>query len=87
MPTVRSRKPIYRPLVELPPISPDDLDGLRMSIAANGVLVPIIVWPQGRVTYVIDGLYRKRIADELSYDCPELAVRSHGAGCGSWLAP
>ena len=75
MPKVRTRKPAYKPLVKLPPLLADDLEGLRMSIAANGVFVPIIIWPKGKVRYVVDGSYRKQIADELGYDCPEI-VRS-----------
>jgi ParB-like chromosome segregation protein Spo0J len=75
MPKVRTRKPAYKPLVKLPPLPADDLEGLRMSIAANGVFVPIIIWPKGKVRYVVDGSYRKQIADELGYDCPEI-VRS-----------
>ena len=75
MPKTRTRKPVYKPLVELPPLPADDLEGLRMSIAANGVFVPIIIWPKGKGRYVVDGSYRKQIAEELGYDCPEI-VRS-----------
>jgi len=71
MPKV-SRKPIYKTLVELPPLPAEDREGLRMSIAASGVIVPIIVWPKGKVRYIIDGSHRKTIADELGYECPEL---------------
>jgi len=54
MPRV-SRKPAYKTLVQLPPLSPEDREGLRSSIAANGVIVPIIVWPKGKVRHIIDG--------------------------------
>jgi len=75
MPRTKVRKSVYKRLVHLPPLSLSDLEGLRMSIAASGVFVPIIVWPKGKVRYVVDGSYRKQIADELGYDCPEI-VRS-----------
>lgn len=75
MPRTKVRKSIYKRLVQLPPLSPSDLEGLRMSIAASGVFVPIIVWPKGRVRCIVDGAYRKQIADELDYECPEV-VRS-----------
>ena len=70
MPKV-ARKPSYKPLVQLPPLSADDLEGLRLSIAASGVIAPIIIWPKGRTKYIVDGCYRKMIADELGYECPE----------------
>jgi ParB-like chromosome segregation protein Spo0J len=62
-------------LVELPPLSAEDCQGLRASIAVSGVVVPIVVWPKGKITYIVDGSHRKKIADELGYECPEL-VRS-----------
>ena len=88
MPKV-ARKPTYKPLVQLPPLSADEYEGLRLSIAASGVIVPIIVWPKGRTKYIIDGFHRKKIADELGYECPErLAVPiSTRKRRGSWLAP
>src|SRR5262249_18260866 len=46
--------------------------GLRDSIAVNGVLVPILVDGDGTRRKIIDGNYRKAIADELGYDCPEI---------------
>jgi len=45
---------------------------LRDNIAANGVLVPILVDSNGPCRKIIDGNYRKAIADELDYDCPEI---------------
>ena len=75
MPRTAARKVVYRPLVHLPPLSAEDYEGLRASIAVSGVVVPIVVWPKGKTRFVIDGSYRKKIADELSYECPEL-VRS-----------
>ena len=45
---------------------------LRNNIAVNGVLVPILVDSDGPTRRIIDGNYRKRIADELGYDCPEI---------------
>jgi len=55
----------------------DDLDdgtarALRDDIAAHGVLVPIDVDEEG---HVLDGHHRKRFADELRLNCPEI-VRS-----------
>ena len=38
----------------------------------NGVLVPILVDGDGPVRRIIDGNHRKRIADGLGYDCPEV---------------
>jgi len=66
------RKPRYEPVLELPPLSPEECQGLRMSISVNGVLVPILVDSDGPVRRIIDGNYRKRFADELDYDCPEI---------------
>ncbi len=70
-----ARRAVYKPLVELPPLSVEDCEGLQASIAVSGVVVPIVVWPKGRITFIIDGSYRKKIADQLGYECPEL-VRS-----------
>jgi hypothetical protein len=68
-----ARKSAYRMLVELPPLSAEDYEGLRASIAISGVVVPIVVWPKGKITYIVDGSHRKKIADELGYECPEIA--------------
>ena len=75
MPRTATRKVVYRPLVHLPPLSDEDCEGLRASIAVSGVVVPIVVWPKGKTRFVIDGSYRRKFADELGYECPEL-VRS-----------
>lgn len=66
------RKPRYEPVLELPPLSPEEYQGLRMSIAVNGVLTPILVDSDGPVRRIIDGNHRKQFADELAYDCPEI---------------
>ena len=67
-----ARKSAYRMLVELPPLSAEDYEGLRASIAVSGVVVPIVLWPKGKITYIVDGSHRKKIADELGYECPEI---------------
>lgn len=75
MPSVhrtRTRKPTYEPVLRLPPLAHDDFMALRDSIAVHGVLVPILVDGQARRRKIIDGNYRKIIADELGYDCPEV---------------
>jgi DNA modification methylase len=53
-------------------LSYEEFTALRDSIAVNGVLVPIIVDSDGPKRKIIDGNYRKRIAEELAYDCPEI---------------
>jgi len=58
--------------LKLPPLTPDQYEALRANIAVNGVLVPIVVDSDGQRRRIIDGNYRKRIADELGYDCPEI---------------
>ena len=62
-------KPRYQPILKLPPLAYDQFLALRDNIAVNGVLVPILVDEQ---RHIIDGSYRKAIADELGYDCPEI---------------
>ena len=62
----------YRPVLKLPPLPPDQYEALRANIGVNGVLVPILVDSDGLHRRIIDGNYRKRIADELGYDCPEI---------------
>jgi hypothetical protein len=71
MPKV-ARKQSYKALLELPPLSADECEGLRSSIAASGVIQPIVVWPKGKTKYIIDGNHRRKIAAELGYDCPEI---------------
>lgn len=69
MPTTKkTRQKKYAPVLQLPPLAPDELDGLKASIAVHGVLVPILLTEDGRV---IDGSNRRAIADALGYECPE----------------
>jgi DNA modification methylase len=68
--TVRTKKPKpYTPIVQLPALSADEAAALKANIALNGVMVPILVDEDRRI---IDGSHRKRFADELGYDCPEV---------------
>ncbi len=70
MPTKTAKtKSKYRPVLKLPPLPPDQFLALRYNITVNGVLVPILV---DEKKGIIDGSYRKAIADELGYDCPEI---------------
>jgi hypothetical protein len=64
----------YHRILKLPPLPPDQYDGLRANIAINGVLVPIFVDSDGPKRGIIDGGYRKDIADEMGYDCPEIVM-------------
>jgi ParB-like chromosome segregation protein Spo0J len=68
----KAKTPSYEPVLELPPLPPEQYEALRDHIAVHGVLVPILVDGDGPVRGVIDGNHRKRIADELGYDCPEI---------------
>ena len=70
--TRRTTKPIYEPVLKLPPLRYEDFVALRDNIAVNGVLVPILVDSDGPRRNIIDGNYRKQIAEELGYDCPEI---------------
>ena len=63
---------MYEPVLELPPLPADQYEALRSNIALNGVLVPILVDSGGPVRRIIDGNNRKRISDELGYECPEI---------------
>ncbi len=67
-----TRKVSYEPVLRLPPLPYDQFLALRDNIAVNGVLVPIIVDSNGPRRKIIDGNYRKAIADELGYECPEI---------------
>ena len=67
-----TRKVRYAAVLNLPPLAPDQLAGLRDNIAVNGVLVPILVDSDGSRRKIIDGNHRRAIADELGYDCPEI---------------
>lgn len=70
--TKKTRKPSYQPALKLPALSYEQFTALRDNIAINGVLVPILVDSDGPRRTIIDGCYRKQIADELGYDCPEI---------------
>jgi hypothetical protein len=72
MPKTKSAKVRYKPVLSLPPLPPDQYEALRQNISVNGVLVPIIVDSDGPRRQIIDGSHRKKIADELGYDCPEI---------------
>src|SRR5206468_2039339 len=67
-----AKRPRYEPVLELPPLPPEQFEALRDNIAIHGVLVPILVDGDGPVRRIIDGNHRKQIADELGYDCPEI---------------
>jgi DNA modification methylase len=70
MPTKTTRAKVkYQPVLTLPQLPYEQFMALRDNIAINGVLVPILVDENKRI---IDGNYRKGIADELGYDCPEI---------------
>jgi len=66
------KKPKYEPVLKLPPLSYEAFTALKDNIAVNGVLVPILVDSNGPRRKIIDGNYRKQIAHELGYDCPEI---------------
>jgi DNA modification methylase len=62
----------YEPVLKLPPLSYEEFTALRDNIAVNGVLIPILVDSDGPRRKIIDGNFRKQIANELGYDCPEI---------------
>ena len=62
----------YQPVLKLPPLPHDQFLALRDNIAVNGVLVPILI---DEDKHIIDGSYRKQIANELGYDCPEIVQK------------
>jgi len=66
------RKLKYEAVLELPNLSYEEFTALKDSIAVSGVMVPILVDSDGPVRKIIDGNYRKQIAQELGYDCPEI---------------
>jgi len=68
----KAPKPTYQPVLKLPALPYDDFVALRDNIGVNGVLVPIMVDSRGPRKKIIDGNYRKAIAEELGYDCPEI---------------
>jgi DNA modification methylase len=67
--TKRRKKASYQPVLTLPALSYDDFTALHDNIGVNGVVVPIVVDEKKQI---IDGNYRKAIADEFGYDCPEI---------------
>ena len=67
--TKSKRKKPYQSIVQLPPLTEEQYEGLRSSIAVSGVKVPILIDENKQI---IDGWHRKQIADELDYDCPEI---------------
>src|SRR3954463_10537317 len=67
-----ARKARYEPVLKLPPLPYEQFMALKDNIAVHGVLVPILVDSDGPRRKIIDGNYRKAIADELGYDCPEI---------------
>ncbi len=71
MPRTKTRRR-YEPILNLPPLPAEDAAALKANIAINGVLVPILVDEDYRI---IDGNYRKKFADELGYDCPEIVQK------------
>lgn len=73
MPKTRiASKVKYEPVLKLPPLSYEEFTALRDNIAVNGVLVPILVDSDGPRRKIIDGNFRKQIANELGYECPEI---------------
>lgn len=66
------KKTKYEAVLELPKLSYEEFTALKDSISVNGVLVPILVDSDGQNRKIIDGNYRKQIANELGYDCPEI---------------
>ncbi len=70
--TKLSKKIRYEPVLKLPALPYEQFVALKDNIAINGVLVPIIVDGDGPTRRIIDGSYRKQIANELGYDCPEI---------------
>jgi ParB-like chromosome segregation protein Spo0J len=72
MPTRTTRAKVrYQPVLNLPKLPYDQFMALRDNIAVNGVLVPILTDGGRPVCRIIDGGYRRAIADELGYECPE----------------
>ena len=75
MPRMKAARKIkYHPILKLPPLPPDQAEGLQANIAVNGILVPILVDSDGADRGIIDGNFRKQTADELNYDCPEIVL-------------
>ena len=55
----------------MPELAAEQLDSLRADIAANGVLVPVVIDQFGRI---LDGNHRAAIATELGLDYPTIIV-------------
>lgn len=51
----KTRKPKYEALLKMPPLTAEEYEGLRASIAVSGVLVPILVDCDGPKRRIIDG--------------------------------
>lgn len=62
--TVTDVDDTFQPMPDLPA---EDLEALRANIAANGIVVPVLLDQHGRI---IDGHHRVRIARELGIDFP-----------------
>jgi len=76
------------PVTELlPPLAPDELDALRESIRAHGVLEPALIDEDGRI---VEGRHRAELAAELGIDLPTAplpdGVSSLDAALGTNLA-
>lgn len=54
---ILQESPRYEPILDLPPLPPDQYAALRENIAFNGVLVPILVDGDGPVRGVIEGAW------------------------------
>src|SRR4051812_6890988 len=75
-----TERPRYERVLELPPLPFEQYSALRDNIAMRGVLVSILVDGEGPVRRIIDGSHRKRIADELGYQCPEIVATGLAEG-------
>ena len=73
-------RPRYEPVLELPPLPPEQYEALRDNIALNGVLVPILVDRRRTLRRIIDGNHRRGIADELGCECPEIVKEGLAEG-------
>jgi hypothetical protein len=73
MPTKTTKAKVrYSSVLNLPKLPYNQFMALRDNIAINGVLMPILTDGGSPVRKIIDGTYRKSIADELGYNCPEI---------------
>jgi len=75
MPATKTRKLRYKLVLDLPPLDKEELEGLRNSIAIEGVLVPIVIVEVANTKWILDGWYRWKIATEFGYDCPEEVIQ------------